>query len=133
MFFTRSRPYHKNDNAHVEQRNSTHIRAQFGHERYDNPEVVAHINALCKGPLGQMNNHFLSTLKLKEKRRREKKITRIYGPAQTAYERVLEAPQVERKIKAQLRAEHSTLNPFQLAREIEAAKKTIEACRRLRA
>lgn len=133
VFFTRSRPYRKNDNAHVEQRNSTHIRAQFGHERYDNPEVVTHINALCKGALRQMNNHFLCTLKLKEKRRQEKKITRIYSPAQTAYERVLQAPQVERKTKTQLRAEHRTLNPFQLAREIEAAKKKIQACRRLRA
>lgn len=132
VFLTRARPYHKNDNAHVEQRNSSHIRAQFGHDRYDNPQVVALINALCKGALGQMNNHFCYTLKLKEKRRREKKITRIYGPAESAYERVLHAPQVEVKMKAKLRAEHAALNPFQLAREIEAQKKQIEAMRRLR-
>jgi 5S rRNA maturation endonuclease (ribonuclease M5) len=132
VFLTRSRPYQKNDNAHVEQRNSSHIRAQFGHDRYDNPQVVELINALCKGALGQMNNHFFCTLKLKEKRRREKKITRIYGPAESAYERVLQASQVKQKIKAQLRAEHATLNPFQLAREIEAKKKIIEAHRRLR-
>ena len=79
-----------------------------------------------------MHNHFLCTLKLKEKRRREKKITRICGPAESACERVLQAPQVEPKIKARLRAEHAALNPFQLAREIEAQKKKIEACRRLR-
>ena len=132
VFLTRSRPYHKNDNAHVEQRNSSHIRAQFGHDRYDNPQVVTLLNALCKCALGQMNNHFFCTLKLKEKRRHEKKITRIYGPAKSAYERVLQAPQVEVKIKAELRAEHATLNPFQLAREIEAQKKIIEALRRLR-
>jgi hypothetical protein len=132
VFLTRSRPYHKNDNAHVEQRNSSHVRAQFGHERYDNPQVVTLINALCKGALRQMHNHFFCTLKLKEKRRREKKITRIYGPANSAYRRVLEAEQVETKTKARLRAEHAALNPFQLAREIEAQKKKIEALRLLR-
>jgi hypothetical protein len=58
VFLTRSRPYHKNDNAHVEQRNASHIRVQFGHERYDNPQVVGLINTLCKGALGQMHNHF---------------------------------------------------------------------------
>jgi hypothetical protein len=69
---------------------------------------------------------------LKEKRRREKKITRIYGPAKSAYERVLQAPQVEAKTKARLRTEHAALNPFQLALEIEAQKKKRIACRLLR-
>ena len=40
VLFTRARPYRKNDNAHVEQRNWTHVRQHFGYERYDDPAVV---------------------------------------------------------------------------------------------
>jgi len=69
VLFTRGRPYRKNDNARVEQRNWTHVRQQFGYERYDNPAVAPLINALCKGPLGQLQNHFLPTQQLAEKRR----------------------------------------------------------------
>lgn len=58
VLFTRSRPYHKNDNAHVEQRNWTHVRQHFGYERYDNPAVVPLLNELCRGCLGRLHNHF---------------------------------------------------------------------------
>jgi hypothetical protein len=94
VLFTRSRPYHKNDNAHVEQRNWTHVRQQFGYERYDNPPVAPLINALCKGALGQLQNHFLPTHKLEKKARKEGRTVRIYGAAQTPLARVLAAPQV---------------------------------------
>ena len=56
MKFTRSRPYKKDDNAHIEQKNWTHIRQWFGYERHDNPEVVPLLNALTRrrvGPVGQ--------------------------------------------------------------------------------
>lgn len=133
VLFTRSRAYHKNDNAHVEQRNWTHVRQHFGYDRYDNPAVAPLINALCKGPLGQLLNHFLPTHKLLEKRRRAKRITRIYGPAQTPYTRVLVAAEVSAATKKQLKALHTQLNPFQLTRDIEMQKKQINAIRLLRA
>jgi hypothetical protein len=129
--FTRSRPYHKNDNAHVEQRNWTHVRQHFGYERYDNPEVIPLLNALCTGPLGQMHNHFLCAQKLAGKVRREGKVQRRYGPAQSAYARVLAAPEVTLETKQRLQAEHSQLNPFQLAREIERQQRVIASCRQL--
>ena len=130
--FTRSRPYHKNDNAHVEQRNWTHVRQHFGYARYDNPAVVPLMNALCKGALGALQNHFLCSHKLREKKRHGRKITRCYGAAQSAYARVMAAEEVEKKTKARLRAEHAAMNPFQLVREIERQKKQIEARRLLR-
>ena len=133
LLFTRSRPYRKNDNAHVEQRNWTHVRQQFGYERYDNPRVVPLINALCKGALGQLHNHFLPTHKLEKKKRKGGRITRIYGEAQTPLARVLDAIQVTAEKKAQLRAEHAVLNPFQLHRDIERQKKEIERQRLFRA
>lgn len=131
--FTRSRPYKKNDNAHVEQRNWTHVRQQFGYERYDNPLVAPRINALCKGALGQMQNHFLPTQKLEKKVRRNGRTTRVYGEAQTPLLRVLAAPQVTEEKKQELKALHTRLNPFPLHREIERQKKEIEAIRLFRA
>jgi hypothetical protein len=56
---------------------------------------------------------------------------RQYGPAQTPYARVLAAAEVSAEAKARLQALHATLNPFQLARDIERQKKAIEARRRL--
>lgn len=64
--FTRSRPYQKNDNAHVEQKNWTHVRQLFGYERFDNPELTKLMNALYANEWSQLQNHFCPTLKLKE-------------------------------------------------------------------
>lgn len=131
ILLTRSRPYKKNDNAHVEQRNWTHVRQHFGYERYDNPAVVPLINALCKGALGQLQNHFLPTHKLERKVHRNGRITRVYGRAQTPLGRVLAAAQVAPETKAELKALHARLNPFQLHRDLERQKKEIEALRLL--
>jgi hypothetical protein len=131
VLLTRGRPYHKNDNARVEQRNWTHVRQHFGYERYDNPAVSQLINTLCKGALGQMHNHFLPTHQLKEKRRKKHRTTRVYGPAVTPYARVLAACEVNATAKIELRALHERLNPFALAREIERQKKLINRHRLL--
>lgn len=133
VLFTRGRPYKKNDNARVEQRNWTHVRQQFGYERYDNPAVAPLINQLCVGALGQLLNHFLPTHLLQEKRRKANRTVRVYGPALTPYTRVLAASEVTPAKKAQLRKLHQQLNPFALAREVERQKKTINAQRLLRA
>jgi hypothetical protein len=133
VLFTRARAYHKNDNAHVEQRNWTHVRQHFGYERYDNPAVVPLINALCKGPLGQLHNHFLPTHKLTGKRRQKKRIVRLYGLARTPYERVLQAQEVSAQKKRELQELHLRLNPFQLTRDIERKKKEINQQRLLQA
>lgn len=129
VLLTRSRPYRKNDNAHVEQRNWTHVRQQFGYERYDHAPVVPLINALCKGALGQLQNHFLPTHKLEKKERQDGRTTRIYGEPITPLARVLAAPQVSEEQKTQLKEQHARLNPFQLSRDIERQKKEIEANR----
>jgi len=92
--FTRSRPYRKNDNAHVEPRHWTHGRQHFGYERYENPAVAPSINAWCKGPLGQFQNHFLPPHKLESKRREGARTVRVYGDAQTPYARGLAAEPV---------------------------------------
>jgi hypothetical protein len=132
VFMTRSRPYKKDDNAHVEQKNWTHIRQWFGYERHDNPEVVALINELVKGPYGQLLNYFHASLKLESKERKEGRVRRIYGQAQTPLSRVLASVQVSAGTKVRLRAEKRLLNPFALKQEVARGLKKIAAMRQER-
>lgn len=128
--FTRSRPYRKNDQAHIEQKNYTQVRLWFGYERYDNPAVVPLINALCKGPLNRLLNHFLPTMKLASKERVGSRVVRKYGETQTPLARVLACAEVGAATKERLRAERRAHNPFALKREVERQMKVIEANRR---
>jgi hypothetical protein len=129
--FTRSRPYRKNDNAHIEQKNYTQVRLWFGYERYDNPQVAPLINALCKGPLNQLLNYFVPTMKLERKERVGSKVVRKYGPVLTPLQRVLACPEVSPAKKTWLKEQKKQLNPFALRREVERRMKEIERQRRL--
>ena len=132
VFMTRSRPYKKDDNAHVEQKNWTHIRQCFGYERHDNPEVVELINALVKGAYGQLLNYFHASLKLERKERIDGRLRRIYGAAQTPLARVLASAEVKPQTKGRLVQEKAGLNPFALKQTVERSLKTIASLRRAR-
>ena len=130
VFMTRSRPYKKDDNAHVEQKNWTHVRQCFGYERHDNPEVVEPINALAKGAYGQLLNYFHASLKLDHQERQAGKVQRVYGPAQTPLARVLASAEVSEATKQRLRQHKATLNPFALKETVDRSLKQIWAIRR---
>ena len=132
VFMTRSRPYKKDDNAHVEQKNWTHIRQCFGYERHDNPEVVEAINLLVKGAYGQLLNYFHASLKLERKERAQGRLKRIYGAAQTPLARVLTSAEVTEQTKLRLQQEKARLNPFALKQEVDRSLKTIASLRRAR-
>ena len=132
VFMTRSRPYKKDDNAHVEQKNWTHIRQCFGYERHDNPEVVEAINLLVKGAYGQLLNYFHASLKLERKERAQGRLKRIYGAAQTPLARVLASAEVTEQTKRRLQQEKARLNPFALKQEVDRSLKTIASLRRAR-
>jgi hypothetical protein len=130
VFMTRSRPYKKDDNAHVEQKNWTHVRQCFGYERYGNPELIEPMNALVKGPYGQLLNYFHASLKLDHKERKAGKVRRIYGPAQTPLARVLASAQVSQATKERLLQDKARLNPFALKQAVARSMKAISAMRR---
>lgn len=132
VFMTRSRPFKKDDNAHVEQKNWTHVRQNFGYERHDNPEVVEPINALAKGAYGQLLNYFHASLKLERKERVEGRLKRIYGPAQTPLARVLASPEVSPQTKRRLAQDKARLNPFALKREVDRSLQAIASLRQAR-
>jgi len=132
VFMTRSRPYKKDDNAHVEQKNWTHIRQCFGYERHDNPEVVELINALAKGAYGKLLNYFHASLKLERKERIQGQVKRIYGEAQTPLTRVLVSAEVTPQTKRRLELEKAGLNPFALKQIVARSLKTIASLRQAR-
>jgi hypothetical protein len=132
VFMTRSRPYKKDDNAHVEQKNWTHIRQCFGYERHDNPEVVELINGLVTGAYGKLLNYFHASLKLERKERIQGRVRRIYGQAQTPLARVLASAEVSSQTKQRLAQEKAGLNPFELKRVVQRSLKEISAQRRAR-
>ena len=132
VFMTRSRPYKKDDNAHVEQKNWTHVRQCFGYERHDNPELVTPMNALVKGAYCQFLNYFHASMKLESKERVGGKLRRIYGVAQTPLARVLASAEVSQATKERLRQHKAKLNPFALKRTVTQSLKEIAALRRKR-
>jgi len=132
VFMTRSRPYKKDDNAHVEQKNWTHVRQCFGYERHDNPALVEPMNALVKGAYGQLQNYFHASLKLDHKERTDGQVRRIYGAAQTPLARVLASAEVSAATKERLLRQKATLNPFALKQAVTQSLKAITALRRER-
>ena len=123
--FTRSRPYKKNDNAHIEQKNWTCVRKIFGYSRIDTESQVNVMNKLYGGPLRMYTNFFKPTMKCIEKKRVGSKIVKRYDRPRTPYARVLECKEVSGKTKKELRALYATLNPVQLRREIDVALRSI--------
>ena len=124
--WTRSRAYRKNDNAHCEQKNWTHVRQLFGHERFGHPELVPLMNDLYIHEWSQFTNHFRPTFKLLKRDKRGSKTVRIYEKKpQTPYQRLLDSPDIQEAQKARLRAEHAQLDPFELKKCIEAKLKKI--------
>ena len=76
--FTRSRPYKKNDNCYVEQKNFTHVRELFGYERFDEELLVGLMNEIYTEYWNPLQNFFLPTFKLKEKLRIGSRIKKTY-------------------------------------------------------
>lgn len=123
--FTRSRPYRKNDNAHVEQKNWTHVRQLFGYERFDNPELTNLMNTLYANEWSQLQNHFCPTLKLKLKERVGARYHKQYHTPETPYQRVMNCENVTDNTKSKLRTLHEILNPFDLKQQIDAKLRNI--------
>jgi hypothetical protein len=118
--FTRGRPYKKDDNAHIEQKNWTHVRKLVGYERYDSSVALAAINALY-ADLRLLQNLFLPSVKLREKRRVGARLRRRYDLARTPLERLTECAEADQQKLTQLQTLQHQLDPFELARRIDQA------------
>ncbi len=117
--FSRSRPYHKNDNNFVEQKNSTHVRAVIGHLRYDTEKELEVINSLYRGELTLYKNFFQPVMKLKEKIRDKGKVHRRYDTPKTPYQRIMESKKIPEETKKELKELYQRLNPAELKGKID--------------
>lgn len=115
--FTRSRPYRKNDNCFVEQKNYSIVRTTVGYYRYDQPHQIQLLEELYQ-LLRLYTNFFQPSMKLREKIRCGSHLTRRYDPPMTPYQRVVEHPAIASDTKRQLSALYETLNPAQLMRSM---------------
>lgn len=123
--YTRSRPYHKNDNAHVEEKNWTLVRQYLGYQRLAQPHLAEQLNRLYTSEWRLFMNFFVPSTKLISKHREGSKIVKRYDPPKTPSQRVLESPAISSKTKRELQAQCSTLNPFHLQQCIQNQIKKI--------
>jgi len=122
--FTRGRPYKKNDNCYVEQKNYSVVRRAVGYCRHDTQEELDVLNKLY-AHLRLYINYFQPVMKLQRKERIGSKVRKYYDQPLTPYKRVLQSPSVSDANKRRLRKEYAQLNPAQLKREIEALHKKL--------
>jgi hypothetical protein len=123
--FTRSRAYHKDDNAHVEQKNWTHVRQWLGYNRLDNPKAVPLLNSLYSQEWSLFHNFFSPSVKLIAKERIGSKTIKHHDNPKTPYQRILDSPHIPPQIKNSLSTQLETLNPFVLRKAMEEKLKLI--------
>ena len=123
--FTRSRPYRKNDNAHVEQKQWTHVRQLLGYDRFEDRRLVTMINDLFAGEWRLMVNFFWPSMQLVSKSRQRGHISRRHTKPRTPCQRLLDCHSIDQEIKQQLARLQKELDPFQLQKEIQRKLKDI--------
>ena len=116
--FTRARAYHKNDNAHIENKNWTHIRQMLGYQRFDSPRLTDLINELYTSEWNDYFNFFIPSVKLISKTRIGSKIKKIHDKPKTPFQRLMESQHIDNQTKEQLQQHLRNLNPFHLHRKM---------------
>jgi len=117
--FVRRRPYKKNDNAHVEQKNFTHVRELFGYVRVENSELVSLMNEIYQVYWNPLWNYFTPVMKLKKKTRIGSKIKKEYDDPKTPYQRLLDSDKFTMYNKKKLKQNMAMKNPFFLKQELD--------------
>ena len=123
--FTRSRAYNKDDNAHVEQKNWTHVRQWLGYQRLDDPKIVPLLNNLYRQQWRLFHNFFCPSMKLLSKERIGSKTLKRHDPPKTPYQRITESSHIPPNLKLHLSKQLEKLNPFVLREAMEKKLKTI--------
>lgn len=130
--FTRSRPYKKDDNAHIEQKNWTHVRKLIGWDRYDSPQALAAMNDLYAHELRLYMNLFQPSVKLVQVIRKGSRRTRRYDKPRTPLDRLMEAKSGDSRRLEELCALRERTDPFELAERVQQKLETLWSLRHLR-
>jgi hypothetical protein len=121
---SRGRPRHGNDQAHVEQKNWSHVRLLLGYQRIDNPELVPKINDLYR-IWALFNNFFCPNLKLIKKTKCGSRYRKQYDEPKTPYQRLMESEHLNEALKTHLTTMYCGLDPFTLKQQIERRQRRI--------
>lgn len=121
--FTRSRPYRKNDNCFVEQKNYTIARKHVGYFRYEE-KALQTMNQLFT-QLAFFVNYFQPTMKLIKKERVGSKIKKIYDKPQTPFQRLISNPHVPKDFKMRAQAVKESVDLFELSRKVKMLSKRL--------
>lgn len=117
--FVRRRPYKKNDNAHVEQKNWTHVRELFGYTRFTKKVQIKMMNDIYKNLWNPLWNFFTPVMKLENKERIGGKIVKIHSKPITPYKRVMDSGTLTTEQSTRLKNTYELINPFELKKELE--------------
>ena len=124
LTFTRARPYRKNDNCYVEQKNYSVVRQTVGYQRFDTAAELMVLKQLY-ATLRLYTNFFQPTMKLKSKERFGSRVKKSYHAPQTPYQRVLACAEVTAADKKKLQRQYRPLNPAALKRELDKQRKEL--------
>jgi len=119
VHFVRRRPYKKNDNAHVEQKNWTHVRELFGYDRFGKSAQVRMMNEIYKNLWNPLRNYFTPVMKLESKERVGGKIVKLHSKPKTPYHRLMDSGILTVEESTRLKNTYELLNPFELKKELE--------------
>jgi hypothetical protein len=122
---TRSRSYQKNDNAHIENKNWTHVRQYLGYKRFNHPEMVHMLNQLYTSEWNLYFNFFIPSMKLIKKKRVGSKIIKKYDRPKTPYQRLVESKQMDKTTEDMLKKQFKSLNPFEIQERMKDKIKQI--------
>lgn len=116
---TRGRPYQKNDNAHVEQKNNSHVRKIFGYDRIEHYSLVERMNQIYRDYWNPLHNFFIPAMKTKNKRREGGRIIKTYDEPKTPYQRLMDCPKISKENKMKLKQRKESLDPVKLSEELD--------------
>lgn len=126
LTYTRARESYSNDQPYIEQQNYSVVRIFVGYKRLDTWDKLKLLNQLYL-KLSDYQNFFQSIMRLKEKVRNGAHVTRRYGKAKTAYQRVLESSDIPDEVKQNLTERFLSLNPRKLILEINALARKVNS------
>jgi hypothetical protein len=115
----KARPYKKNDQCYVEQKNHTHVRNLFGYDRFEHEVLVAEMNRIYKKYWNPLNNYFLPSFKLEEKVRIGGKIKKKFEVPRTPAQRILDSVGYSGYMKNKVKDELTKLDPIELKKGLE--------------
>ena len=115
----RSRPYKKNDQCYVEQKNYTHVRNLFAYDRLDDSDLVQLMNEIYRDYWNPLNNYFLPSFKLEKKIRIGGRIKKIYDRPRTPAQRILDYSRTAGDKKRKIQYDIARLDPIELKEGLE--------------